>query len=179
MNIHFKKGKSTTCHSDIDCFIWETFILKILFIALYIPLTNTLALSFQNSKCKTIRPLWLLCCSHCLKNTKILCVCYSFQHIHHSSQEVQKALVLNVRLQNTNAIITEIIERFLAHLDPLQLWNLLFSCLMIPSQIGEYFSPMPWWKPQVITIKLCFSLCWVSALTVVVLLLLSLSFSPS
>lgn len=112
--------------------------------------------------------------------TQRYCVCfYSFQHIHHSSQEVQKALVLNVRLQNTNAIITEIIERFLAHLDPLQLWNLLFSCLMILSQIGEYFSPMPWWKPQVITIKLFFSLCWVSALTVVVLLLLSLSFTPS
>jgi len=55
------------------------------------------------------------------KKTQKCLVCYSFQYIHHSSQEVQKALVLNVCLQNTNAIITEIIERFSAHLDPLQL----------------------------------------------------------
>lgn len=109
-----------------------------------------------------------------LSKTQKYLVRYSFQQIHHPSQEVQKALVLNARLQNTNAIITEIIGHFLAHLDPLQLWNLLFSCLMIRSQIGEYFSPRSWWKPQVITIKLCFSLCWVSARTAVLLLLLSL-----
>lgn len=103
----------------------KIFIIQIFFITLFIPLTNTK--QYISSRRQFVLNGYSPVVPTASNNTIFSVLLIPT----YSSQEVQKALVLNVRLHNTNAIITEIIERFLADLDPLLLWNLLFSCLMI------------------------------------------------